>query len=184
MGAMQAGRRFYTPWTRAVGALAVLALSVPAAFSQQPAPAGPAAAVSLSLKDAIAIAEKHSNGGRIVEASYQGQRRSGPRYGFVAYQNDKIWDGEIDANSGQVVVWELEEAELDEDDDVEVRGAGNASVNLRQAVEIAEHSTGGAAITGGMEEEDGQILWEIVVVTEGKAHKVYVDPATGNVLGS
>lgn len=181
---MQTGRRFCTSWTAAAGALAALALTVPAALSQQAAPGGSAAVLSLSLKDAIAIAEKHASGGRIVEASYQGQRRSGPRYGFVAYQDDEIWDGEIDAKSGQVVVWELEDEELDEEDAVEVRGAESASVNLRQAVDIAERSTGGTAITGGMEEEDGRNVWEIVVVTEGKARKIHIDPATGDVVGS
>jgi uncharacterized membrane protein YkoI len=141
-----------------------------------------AAGARLSVVHAISAAEKHSNGGKVLEAAYQ-PARSGSKaaYTLRTYQNNAIWEGRIDADSGQMSGpgKTIPESILDEEDKAELSGLQAASTTIAQAVRTAERHAKGKAISAGIEETKSGIVWEVVVLANGKARKVVVDPASG-----
>jgi uncharacterized membrane protein YkoI len=184
--------RLLTSWTNLAGLIVASLLAVtpmPASsqathpeVSQRSKKSDLEKGLKVSLRDAIAIAERHSNGGKILEISYQGRRKSEPTYGVRAYQNGEMWEGKIDAASGRLIAWKIvQEDDEDDEDTVELEAAKNATVALGQAVSIAEQHAAGTAITAGIEETKRGVVWEVVVFAGGKARKVLVNPATGNV---
>jgi len=57
-------------------------------------------------------------------------------------------------------------------------------VTLAQAVDTAEKSVGGKAMSAGLEETNGKVAYEITVVLKtGSAKQVIVDPKTGQPTG-
>jgi uncharacterized membrane protein YkoI len=60
------------------------------------------ASVQISVRDVIAIAEKHSVGGKVVDVSFD-DRAERLVYRVKTYQHDNIWEGVIDASTGKLV---------------------------------------------------------------------------------
>lgn len=58
----------------------------------------------------------------------------------------------------------------------------NAKTSLAQAIVVAEQATGGKAIETGLENQDGNIAFEVEVAKGDTVQKVLVDPKTGTVL--
>jgi len=144
-----------------------------------------AQAAKLSVIDAIAIAEKHSNGGNVLEVSFkvQGGR---PAYSLRTYQKSEVWEGSIDANSGAILGPgdTTPESDLDDEDKAELAGLRTASTTLSQAVTTAEEHAKGKAVSGGLEETKSGVVWEVIIAAKGAAWTVVIDPRTGRVVSS
>ena len=140
-------------------------------------------AVALSLLDAIAAAERHSKGGKILEVSFKPTAWAAA-YLLKIYRQGAIWEGRMDANSG-AILGEREaspESWLDVDDKAVLAGLETASTTIVQAVQIAEQHAQGKAIAAEIDAGDGiEPVWEIIVTTNDQKRKVIVDPATGQV---
>ena len=98
------------------------------------------------------------------------------------YQNNEVWEAALDALSGQFLDQGTitPENQLDEEDRAELAGLQQATVTLAQAVDAAEKSIGGKAMNAGLEETNGKVVYEILVVQKmGFFKKVMVDPKTG-----
>ena len=143
-------------------------------------------AVALSLLDAIAAAERHSKGGKILEVSFKPTAWAAA-YLLKIYRQGAIWEGRMDANSG-AIMGEREaspESWLDVDDKAVLAGLETASTTIVQAVQIAEQHAQGKAIAVEIDAGDGiEPVWEIIVITNDQKRKVIVDPATGQVKSS
>jgi len=143
-------------------------------------------AVALSLLDAIAAAERHSKGGKILEVSFKPTAWAAA-YLLKIYRQGAIWEGRMDANSGAILGEEKASPEswLDVDDKAVVASLETASTTIVQAVQIAEQHAQGKAIAVEIDAGDGiGTVWEIIVITNDQKRKVIVDPATGQVKSS
>jgi uncharacterized membrane protein YkoI len=134
----------------------------------------------VTLLDAIAAAKNHG-GGKLMDVSFDVSDGK-PVYKVKTYQNNEVWEAALDALSGQFVDQGTitPENQLDEEDKAELAGLQQATVTLAQAVDTAEKAIGGKAINAGLEETNGNVVYEITVV--GKAGFVemgMVDPKTG-----
>jgi uncharacterized membrane protein YkoI len=138
----------------------------------------------VTLLDAIAAAKNHG-GGKLLDVSFDVSGVK-PVYKVKTYQNNEVWEAALDAQSSQFVDQGAitPESQLDEEDKAELAGLQQATVTLAQAVGTAEKNIGGKAMTAGLEETNGRVVYEIVVVQKaGSAKKVTVNPKTGE-LGS
>lgn len=172
----------------ALSLAAILTLSVqaqPAAAQQgeQPTKAQIEAfeRTKLPIAGAISAAGKHS-GGKVIEATFA-TRGGKPIYKVRTYQNNSVWEGTIDAESGGVVGAgrTKQEAQLDKEDKAELAGLPQFTITLDQAVTAAEKESGGKAIGAGVEEAKGKVVVEVFTVNQGALRKIVVDPRTGKV---
>jgi uncharacterized membrane protein YkoI len=139
---------------------------------------------AVSLSEAIAAAKNHG-AGQLVEVSFEISNGK-PVYNVKTYQNNEVWKAAIDAQSGRLVGngTIVAEDQLDEEDKAEVASLRQASVTLAEAVDTAEKSLGGRAISAELEEANGKVMYEITVVLMGGfAKPAAVDPKTGQLGG-
>ena len=139
--------------------------------------------VKVALAAAIAAANKHTSGGAVVDASFDAGDGK-PTYKVKTYQNSSVWEGIVDAASGQVtgVGKTTPESELDQEDKAELAGLKQATTTLAQAVDTAEKQVGGKAFSAGLEETNGKIVFEVMVLKNGAVRKIVIDPKTGQIL--
>jgi uncharacterized membrane protein YkoI len=142
-----------------------------------------ATAVRLSLRNAIEVAKKRANGGRVLEVSFE-PTAAAATYVLKIYQEGGIWEGKIDADSGRTLGagTMIPDGKLDADDKAELAALDSASISIVEAVRLAEQHTQGKAIAVAIEETaEGAAVWEIVVVSNDETSRVAVDPVTGQV---
>jgi uncharacterized membrane protein YkoI len=138
----------------------------------------------VSLADAISAAEKHTQG-KAMDAAFA-DYNGAPAYEVKTFQNGAVWDGIIDADSGEMI-GEGEttaESDLDRDDKAELAAFKTTKQTLLQALKAAEEHAGGKAIDGGLEEVDGKVVYEVEVVKNGKVETVDVNPENGEIVAS
>jgi uncharacterized membrane protein YkoI len=139
-----------------------------------------ATATELSVPDVIAAVDKYSIGGKVLEVSFE-PTASAATYLLKILQKDAIWEGSIDANSGEMLGTgkSVPASKLDLEGMAELSSVDTATT-IVQAVRIAElHARGKAIAISIGEAEAGGAIWEVVVVNDGIARRVVVDPATG-----
>src|SRR5947209_8144658 len=59
-------------------------------------------AAKVRLAGAIAAAEKHAGGGKVIDVLFDAGVGK-PHYKVKTYQNNAVWEGTVDAASGQVI---------------------------------------------------------------------------------
>ena len=133
--------------------------------------------VRISVPDVIAIAEKRAVGAKAVDVSFDGQADR-LAYRVKTYQHDEIWEGTIDAATGKIIGEEVVTpvSTLDGKDKVELAGFRTAGIDLSDVVPIAEKYGSGKAVSAGLEEENGKLIFLVVVVTDGSLKQISVDP--------
>ena len=144
-----------------------------------------AEAAKLSVADAIAVAEKHSEGGTVLAVRFtvQGFR---PTYFLRTYQNGEVWEGAIDANSGALLDPRdtTPESDLEDEERAELVDLRAAPTILAEAVKAAEEHVNGRAISGGLGATKSSIVWEVIVAANGAPWTVVVDAQSGQVTSS
>ncbi len=144
-----------------------------------------AESAKLSLADAIGLAQKHADGGAVLEVRFkvEGFR---PTYVLRTYKPGGLWEGSIDANSGELLGAgdTTPDGDLDDDERAEVAGLKAATTALAEAVRTAEGHVQGRAVAGGLEATPGSVAWEVVVVAKDAAWTVVIDARTGQVISS
>ena len=140
--------------------------------------------VNISITSAIAAAEKHAKGGPVIDASFDAGNGK-PVYKVKTYRSNSVWEGIVDAQSGQVigVGKTTQESQLDQEDKAELAGLQHATATLAQAVDTAEKRGAGKAISAGLEESNGKIVYEVLIVKNSSIQKVVIDPKTGKIDG-
>lgn len=132
----------------------------------------------VSVRDAIEIAETRSHGARAVDVSFDGQADR-MAYRVKTWRNDELWQGTIDASTGQIFGEEVvtSVSTLDTKDKDELAGFRTAGVNLYDVLSIAERLGKGKAVSAGLEEDDGRVIFLVVLVTaDGSLKQMSVTP--------
>jgi uncharacterized membrane protein YkoI len=139
--------------------------------------------VQISVRDVIKIAEGRVSGAKVVDISFDG---GGGRlaYNVKTYLNDEISAVTIDASTGKTIGDALVTpvSALDAKDRIELAGFNTAVIDLSDVVPIAEAYGSGKAVSVGLDEENGKLIFLVVVVTDGSLKQISVDPDEQNQL--
>jgi uncharacterized membrane protein YkoI len=131
----------------------------------------------ISVRDAIKIAEGRASGGKVVDVSFDG---GGGRlaYNVKTYLKEEISAVTIDASTGKTIgeAFVTPVSALDARDRIELAGFSTAVIDLSDVVPIAEAYGSGKAVSVGLDEEDGKVIFLVVVVTDGSLKQLSVDP--------
>lgn len=136
----------------------------------------------ISLAQAIKIAAQKHKDARVVDVSFNSQTDQ-LAYKVKTYQGNEIWEGAVDAWTGEILGdgTTTPVSKLDEEDKLELAGLLKASIDLTKATALAEERGSGKAISAGLEETNGQVVYEISVVKDGSMTKYTVDPKSGKI---
>jgi uncharacterized membrane protein YkoI len=139
-------------------------------------------AVKVSLAEAIKIAAKKHRDARVVDVSFDSQAGQ-LAYKVKTYQDNNVWEGAVDAWTGQVIGegTTTPVSKLDEEDQLELAGLLKATIDLSTATALAEEKGSGKAISAGLEETNGRVVYEVSVVNKGATTKFVIDPRTGQI---
>lgn len=139
--------------------------------------------VQISVRDVIKIAEGRVSGAKVVDISFDG---GGGRlaYNLKTYLNDEISAVTIDASTGKTIGDALVTpvSALHAKDRIELAGFNTAVIDLSDVVPIAEAYGSGKAVSVGLDEENGKLIFLVVVVTDGSLKQISVDPNQQNQL--
>ena len=135
----------------------------------------------ISVRDVIKIAEARASGAQAVDVSFEG-RADRLAYRVITYQHDEIWDVTIDASTGNIIGdgIVMPVSTLDFKDKTMLGGFSTAGIDLSDVVPIAEAYGSGKAVSVGLEEENGKLIFLVVVVTDDSLKQISVDPSEQN----
>jgi Peptidase propeptide and YPEB domain len=132
----------------------------------------------VSLQQALLIAERLHTGSRVVDISFDGA--SNPSvYKVKNIQKDQIWENSIDARTGSSSAGgehALSVKDLEAQDRRNLLALRAVRQELSDAVVVAERSTRGKAISGGLMNEDKTLYFVIVVDTADGLKQVLLEP--------
>jgi uncharacterized membrane protein YkoI len=133
-------------------------------------------AAQLSLSRAMAIAERLHRGSRTVRIGFDVS--NSPGYRVRTVKNSEIWENFIDANTGGVKGVEIVSPlqELDGEDQVNIVALKSVRQELSDAVRVAEKATSGAALGGGLLQQDGHFNFVVVIVSGDSLKEVMLEP--------
>jgi uncharacterized membrane protein YkoI len=136
----------------------------------------------VSLAEAIKIAANKHRDAKVVDVSFDGQAGQ-LAYKVKTYQDNNVWEGAVDAWTGQIIGEGVTTpvSKLDEEDQLELAGLQKASIDLSKATALAEEIGSGKAISAGLEETNGRIVYEVTIVSKGATTKFVVDPRSGKI---
>jgi len=145
------------------------------------------ASVPVSIRDAIAIVEKSVPGNRVSDISFDGPADN-LVYKIKAYHGDEIWNGAVDASTGKMIgagsVVPVSNREVA--DQLKLDDFGAAGLRLSDAVDIAEKTTSGKAVSAGLGQVEGEASLLVVVVADGSLKEVSLtsDPGKNQIAKS
>ena len=147
-----------------------------------PRQAAVAASAKVSIADVIAMLEKSRADETVLDVSFE-PKDSQPAYAVRTYAKGKVWDGLVDGMTGALSGDGslTDESALDDEDKAEVTALGRGKITLRQALETAEKANGGRALSAGLEQVRGRVVWE-VLFQDAKHPQVRIDPVSGKIL--
>jgi uncharacterized membrane protein YkoI len=136
----------------------------------------------VSLAEAITVAAKKHRDAKVVDVSFDSQAGQ-LGYKVKTYQDNNVWEGAVDAWTGQVIGegTTTPVSKLDEEDQRELAGLLKASIDLSTATALAEERGSGKAISAGLEEINGRIVYEVTIVKNGATTKFVVNPKSGEI---
>ncbi|MEA2959779.1 MAG: hypothetical protein QOJ58_5791 [Alphaproteobacteria bacterium] len=131
----------------------------------------------LSVRDVIKIAEARASGAKVVDVSFDG-RADRLAYRVKAYLNDEISTVTIDASTGKTIgdAVVTPVSALDIKDKIELAGFSTAVIDLSDVVSVAESYGSGKAVSVGLDEENGKLIFLVVLVTDGSLRQISVNP--------
>ena len=131
----------------------------------------------LSVRDVIKIAEARASGAKVADVSFDG-RADRLAYRVKAYLNDEISTVTIDASTGKTIgdAVVTPVSALDVKDKIELAGFSTAVIDLSDVVSVAESYGSGKAVSVGLDEENGKLIFLVVLVTDGSLRQISVNP--------
>jgi uncharacterized membrane protein YkoI len=136
----------------------------------------------VSVAEAIKVAAKKHKDAKVVDVSFDSQAGQ-LAYKVKTYQDNNVWEGAVDAWTGQIIGdgTTTPVSKLDQEDQLELAGLLKASIDLSAATALAEEKGSGKAISAGLEETNGRIVYEVTIVKNGATTKFIVDPRSGQI---
>jgi hypothetical protein len=137
----------------------------------------------VSLRQALKIAGGLHPGSRIVDVSFDGGSGSSI-YRVKTFRQDRIWEDTIDAKTGQVAgnATMSSMSELKLEDRLNLIAMQSVRQELADAVFVAEDNTSGKALSGGLMNEAGKLIFVIVVLSGTNLKQVMLEPPSANNL--
>ncbi|MDH2381229.1 PepSY domain-containing protein [Bradyrhizobium sp. CER78] len=131
----------------------------------------------ITLRKAMAIAEALHAGAITADVSFDGATEPAV-YRVKTMQRDRIWQHSIDASTGEVIGGEAPSslASLGAEDRDNLAVLRALRHRLADAVRVAEHTTSGKAISGGLMRERGKLNFVIVVLAGSDLKEVILEP--------
>jgi uncharacterized membrane protein YkoI len=132
----------------------------------------------VSLPQALLIAERLHTGSRVVDISFDGASIP-PVYRVKNIHEKQIWENSIDARTGSSSAGgehALYVKDLEAQDRRNLLALRAVRQKLSDAVVVAERSTRGKAISGGLINEDGTLYFVVVVDTADGLKQVLLEP--------
>jgi hypothetical protein len=131
----------------------------------------------VSLRQALKIADGLHPGSRIVDIGFDGASGSSV-YRVKTLQLDRIWVDTIDAKTGKVArnATASSMSELNLEDRLNLIAMQSGRQELADAVFVAEDSTSGKALSGGVMNEAGKLIFVIVVLSGTGLKQVMLEP--------
>jgi uncharacterized membrane protein YkoI len=132
----------------------------------------------VSLQQALLIAERLHAGSRVVDISFDGASNP-PVYRVKNIRQNQILENAIDARTGNSSTdskHALPVKYLEAQDRHNLLALRAVRQKLSDAVIVAEQSTRGKAISGGLMNEDGTLYFVVVVDTAGGLKQVLLEP--------
>ena len=137
----------------------------------------------IDLVTAITLAQEQVEG-QVIEAEL-GREDGAYVYEIEIAVADGVQELLLDPASGEVLSNVLDTDDHDHRKSKKLKKFAPTQLNLTQAVAAAEeHLTGGIAKEAELEYEDGQLLFEVELLKDGKEYEVYVSPNDGKILAS
>jgi uncharacterized membrane protein YkoI len=135
----------------------------------------------ISLRQALKIADSLRPGSRIVDVSFDGGSGSSV-YRVKTFRQDRIWEDTIDAKTGQVAgkATVSSMSELNQEDRLNLIAMQSVRQELADAVFVAEDNTSGKALSGGLMNEAGKLIFVIVVLSGTSLQQVMLEPPSAN----
>lgn len=135
----------------------------------------------VSLRQALKIADSLHPGSRIVDVSFDGGSGSSV-YRVKMFRQDRIWADTIDAKTGQVAgnTTVSSMSELNLEDRLNLIAMQSVRQELADAVFVAEDNTSGKALSGGLMNEAGKLIFVIVVLSGTNLKQVMLEPPSAN----
>jgi uncharacterized membrane protein YkoI len=129
------------------------------------------------LRQAMETAERLHPGSRTADISF-GVKGDLPIFRVKTVKDRRMWENSIDAKSGAVsgseVVSPLDV--LEDDERLNVTTLKSVRQTMADAVSIAERSTSGRAISGGLTSDGEKLNFVIVVLSGDKLKQVVLEP--------
>ncbi|WP_029083075.1 PepSY domain-containing protein [Bradyrhizobium sp. th.b2] len=135
----------------------------------------------ISLRQALKIADSLHPGTRIVDVSFDGGSGSSV-YRVKTFRQDHIWEDTIDAKTGQVAgnATVSSMSELTLEDRLNLIAMQSVRQELADAVLVAENNTSGKALSGGLMNEAGKLIFVIVVLSGTNLKQIMLEPPSAN----
>ena len=135
----------------------------------------------LSLRQALKIADSLHSGSRIVDASFDGGSGA-PVYRVKTFRQDRIWADTIDAKTGLVGgnATLSSMSTLNLEDRLNLIAMQSVRQELADAVFVAEDNMSGNALSGGLMNEAGKLIFVIVVLSGTNLKQVMLEPPSAN----
>jgi hypothetical protein len=132
---------------------------------------------SISLRDALSIAQDRQVGSRAVDAGFDGETGV-PTYQVRMVRGNRLWETTIDGLTGNTiktaVVSSLDDLE-EHDRELLVR-LRKVRQELLDGIAVAERATNGKAISAGLMVEKGRLQFVIVCVVGSNLKQVLLEP--------
>ena len=146
------------------------------------------ASARVSLSDAIAAAEANAKG-TPFEAGLEEEDNKLIYEIKFADKDGKVSRVFLDPGGGKIVETSPEglmerayKTVFDGDDKRQLDTVRTAKVDLNRAVSLAEQTSGGRAFDARVENENGKVVYEVELASNGGSEAVSVDPQSGQVI--
>jgi uncharacterized membrane protein YkoI len=119
---------------------------------------------------------------KVVDVSFDSQGDQ-LAYKVKTYQDSSVWEGAVDAWTGQIIGdgTTTPVSKLDDEDRLELAGLQKASIDLATATALAEETGSGKAISAGLKESNGRIVYEVTIVSRDATTKFVIDPKSDRI---
>jgi uncharacterized membrane protein YkoI len=134
-------------------------------------------AAPVSLRKALAIAQRLRAGSRVVDIGFDGTVDP-PVYRVKTSLGDQVWQDAIDARSGSIsgLSSQSPTSQLRRQDQRMLFGLRAVRQEILDAVIVAERSTSGTAISAGLMEDAGRLSFVVVCVAGSDLKQVILEP--------
>jgi hypothetical protein len=129
----------------------------------------------VSLRDAIAVAERRPDGSRTVKVGFD--RSASPCYRVRTVRDDEIWENTVDAKSGRIrgVERVLSFQNLGSDDRTNIKALKHVTQEMSEAVLVAERVLPGMAVGGCLVDNSVTLNFVVLMVSGDRLKQVKLE---------